>query len=197
MDEKDISRLAIERLHELRSRVEDAANIKPLTARQFEILSDTIRKRTGVMLSPTTLKRLWGYLDEAVTPRRSTLDLLSQFCGWPDFASFVAGHSIEIESGNVGAAVVRADVDIAPGEELTLFWPPARMCRVKYVGRGSWEVEESEGTRLQPRDTFTCPMIVEGEPLYLDNLNHAGARHGVYVCGRKSGIRFERPRKGE
>ena len=32
---------------------------------------------------------------------------------------------------------------------------------------------------------------VEGEPLYLDNLRQGSAPPIAYVCGKKSGVRFE------
>ena len=34
-------------------------------------------------------------------------------------------------------------------------------------------------------------LQVEGEPLYLDNLRQGSAPPIAYVCGKKSGVRFE------
>lgn len=174
--------------------VEKAANLTAaLTPKGFESLSETIRRRTGVLLSPTTLKRLWGYLDESVSPRASTLDVLARFCGWRDFGDFSAGNVPEIESGNIGSSTIRAGENISRGERVRLFWAPSRMCLIEYLGDIDWKVVEAEGTRLRPGDTFQCVLIVSGEPLYLDNLIHEGSHPGVYVCGRKSGITFKRP----
>lgn len=138
-----------------------------------------------------TLKRLWGYLDEQVRPRRSTLDVLARFCGWRDFDDFAVGNIPEIESGNVGNATIRTGENISRGERVRLFWPPSRVCLIEYTGGFDWKVVEAEGTRLLPGDTFRCALIVSGEPLYLDHLIHEGSRPGVYVCGRKSGITFK------
>ena len=171
-------------------RVEKAFGHRVLTTGQFEALAQSVFERTGVLLSPTTLKRLWGYLDEDVTPRRATLNTLARFCGWSDFEAFAAGESVEVESGNLGRPTVRADRDVSPGDRVRLFWQPGRMCLVEYDGGQSWHVVESEKTRLAAGDTFRCVLIVEGEPLYLDDLCHGGQRPGVYVCGRRSGVRF-------
>lgn len=173
-------------------RVETVANMEGRTSGQFEIISNIVSRRTGVLLSPTTLKRLWGYLDEQVTPRRSTLDVLARFCGWRDFDDFAAGNIPEIESGNIGSDSIRAGENISRGERVRLFWPPSRMCLIEYIGDIDWKVVEAEATRLRSGDTFRCALIVSGEPLYLDNLIHEGSRPGVYVCGRKSGITFKR-----
>lgn len=182
-----------ELIRKLCESVEKYAGIEVRTARQFEYLADRIESRTGVSLSPTTLKRLWGYLNEDVRPRESTLDVLATFCGWRNFKDFTEGRSPEIESGNVGAKLIRADQNVRIGDEVRVFWHPGRVCVIRYLGGGKWRVMEAEGTRLAAGDTFTCQLIVEGEPLYLDNLAHEGKEYGVYVCGRKSGITFEAP----
>lgn len=171
--------------------VEKAAKLTALTPKGFESLSEAIERRTGVLLSSTTLKRLWGYLDEPVTPRAFTLDILARFCGWRDFKDFADGNLPEIESGNIGSNSIRAGENISPGERVRLFWAPSRMCLIEYLGDIDWKVVEVEGTRLNPDDTFRCALIVSGEPLYLDNLIHEGLRPGVYVCGRKNGITFK------
>lgn len=171
--------------------VEAAANITASTPKEFETLSEAIYGRTGFLLSPTTLKRLWGYLDEPVKPRRSTLDVLARFCGWPDYAHFLSGNTPDIESGNVGSRYIRAGENITPGTLVRLFWNPSRVCDIEYLGAFDWKVVKSEGTRLRPGDRFSCRLIVAGEPLYLDNLVKDGNRAGVYVCGRKTGIDFK------
>lgn len=191
MDENAISRSIGKGIKELMQRVEETANINPSTPKEFDTLSETIFSRIGTLLSPTTLKRLWGYLNESVTARRSTLDTLSRFCGWRDFEHFISGISPDIESGNVGSKVIRAGENIRPGERVRLFWNPGRVCEIQYLGNLDWIVVESEGTRLQLGDRFRCPLIISGEPLYLDNLIKDGNSAGTYVCGTKSGVTFK------
>lgn len=189
MDEKEKCRP--EELKELCRTVESAAKIAASTPKEFELLSQAVFRRTGVLLSSTTLKRLWGYLDEPVTPRRSTLDTLARFCGWPGYAQFLIGKTPDIESGNAGGKVIRAGNNIRLGERVRLFWNPGRMCLIEYLGNLDWEVVAATATRLTPGDRFRCAMIVSGEPLYLDNLVKDGNRPGVYVCGRRTGVTFE------
>lgn len=179
-------------INKLCHRVEEAVSLSVKTPKQFEQLAMRIFERTGTLLSTTTLKRLWGYLNEDTNPRKSTLDVLAQCCGWRSFDDFAAGNVPEIESGFVCSQVLNVDKELVPGDVVRLIWAPARVCMIRYLGNSRWVVVDSEGTRLAPGDTFTCPMIVAGEPLYLDNLVHAGMRPGVYVCGRRSGITFLR-----
>ena len=46
-------------------------------------------------------------------------------------------------------------------------------------------------TRLKEGDTFECSLIIEGEPLYLDNLSQGNQQSIAYVCGKQSGVLFE------
>lgn len=179
-------------MNDLCRRVEQTAGLVASTPLQFEALADIIFRQTGTLLSPTTLKRIWGYLNEAKTPRVSTLNVLARFCGWRDFDDFASGNVPEIESGPVGSNVIKVERDMKKGERVRLMWPPARVCVIEYSGQWRWRVVESKGTRLLAGDTFTCPVIACGEPLYVSNLIHEGNDAGIYVCGRKSGITFVR-----
>lgn len=54
----------------------------------FIELSERIQERTQVLLSPTTLKRVWGRIDYQSSPSITTLNTLAQFAGflnWRDF----------------------------------------------------------------------------------------------------------------
>lgn len=190
MDEKSIPEFSTELISNLCRRVEETYGKVVLTPLQFEALAGDITHRMGERLSPTTLKRLWGYLNEPMTPRQSTLDILARYCGWNSYKAFMKGDKPEIESGSVGANVISVDKDMKCGERVKLMWQPSRVCIIEYLGGLKWMVVESEGTRLEPGDTFSCALIVSGEPLYLDNLVHADLKPGAYVCGRKSGISF-------
>ena len=59
----------------------------------FSELSGAINQSTGVLLSPTTLKRVWGRVNYNSSPSISTLNALAQFAGytnWRDFKNATA-----------------------------------------------------------------------------------------------------------
>ena len=66
---------------ELKNRVEAQVKRKIKTPNDFIFLSAVIWERTHETISPTTLKRLWGYIDGADHARNSTLRILSTFLG--------------------------------------------------------------------------------------------------------------------
>ncbi|MDE7096744.1 MAG: hypothetical protein K2O47_04540, partial [Muribaculaceae bacterium] len=138
MDKKNIPDISAGQLKHLLMRVEETYGKEVLTPLQFEALAEDILRRTGKLLSPTTLKRLWGYLKEAQTPRRSTLDVLARYCGWRDYEGFLKGNAPDIESGNVGTNVISADKNVKRGDRVRLMWPPSRVCEIEYLGERMW-----------------------------------------------------------
>lgn len=169
--------------------IENAVGCKMKTPRDFDRLSGMIFERTHERLSPTTLKRLFGYLDEGVSPRLFTLDVLSRFLGYKDYAGFLAGSG-EAQSGIVVGERLSA-VELPTGRMLRLTWPPDRMCTVRHLGGCRFEVVTAENTKLCVGDTFSCSLFVRHEPLYLDNLVHCGGVSAAYVAGKRDGIMFE------
>lgn len=160
------------------------------TSRHFEELSESIFSRTGQLLSTSTLKRLWGYLDEPVTPRLHTLDTLSRYAGWPDWKEFSEAPNADPESGPIGRPHLDVRHDLRRGDRVRLSWAPDRVCEIWYLSDLEFEIFSARNTRLQAGDRFRCSSIISDAPLYLDHLTRQGDDLGVYVCGRRSGVRF-------
>lgn len=176
----------------LRNDIETSLKRKMRTPKDFDFLHDCIFARLRVMVSPTTLKRIWGYLDEGVATRESTLTILARFIGYEDWTDYVnrRNEAKESESGLVLNHRLSVTEELEEGDILLLSWLPDRLCKVGYEGCGKFRVMESENTRLRAGDTFECRLIIEGEPLYLDNLCQEGRSPTAYVCGKKSGVRW-------
>jgi hypothetical protein len=58
------------------------------TSYDFEQLSNEIQVRTGVLLSVTTLKRIWGRVKYTSLPATTTLNALARFTGSNDWNAF-------------------------------------------------------------------------------------------------------------
>lgn len=162
------------------------------TPKDFTLLTERIYDRIHVQISPTTLKRLWGYLNEPVTPRPSTLNFLAQYLGYSNLSSFCESvkcpldpqsHLLISRMLSVGQIPLRAHI--------RLTWAPERVCEIIHEGKGQFTVLHSEKTKLQTGDTFECQIFIENEPLYLYNLVHDGKPVPAYVAGKKDGIHFE------
>lgn len=157
----------------------------------FVWLSEKIFDRLRVYVSHTTLKRLWGYIDEGVQTRESTLDVIARFLGYADYRAYCSRGCEEPESNPVMSRKLIPEDDLAEGDAVVLNWLPDRECVVVYLGGGKFRVEKSVNTRLREGTTFDCSLIVEGEPLYLNNVDLGVKELTAYVCGKKNGVRWE------
>lgn len=173
----------------LKENIERAFGHRIKSPREFDALRQSIFKRTGVLLSATTLKRFWGYIIDQKSLRRSTLDVLSRYAGWSDWESLKAGMpNSEIESGPIHKRHINVAEGMTSGEALEISWLPDRTIRIEYHDNGFFEIIDAENTRLKAGDLFRCSLICEGEPLYAEHLIRDGKDLGVYLCGRKNGI---------
>ena len=173
--------------------IETAVGRPMRTPKDYTFLSGCIYARLHILVSSTTLKRIWGYLDEGVESRPSTLGVLARFLGYRDWDDYCdrAAEAAERQSSPVMSRRLSVGEELKPGDRLRLTWQPERVCDVVYLGNLTFQVTASENTRLLEGDTFGCSLFVEGEPLYLDNLQQEGRPPVAYVCGKRSGIRFE------
>lgn len=91
------------------------------TTYDIEQLSIAIEEATGVTLSVTTLKRLWGKLKYTNMPATTTLNTLAQFVGYVDWRGFkreVAigeqrGAGSDTEEGTTGGGTQEQDASVA------------------------------------------------------------------------------------
>ena len=153
-----------------------------------------IFSRLHILVSATTLKRIWGYIDDNVSTRRGTLDILARYVGYADFEAFENGATAdggELSSNPIMSRRIDVDEQLQPGDLLRLTWQPGRVCDVEYRGERSFCVVASQNTRLCAGNTFKCSLMIEDEPLYIDSLIADGSAPVAYVCGKRSGIRFE------
>jgi hypothetical protein len=68
------------------------------TSADFENLQQRILDETGVSLSASTLRRIWGRVDYQHMPSGTTLNTLAQFAGYTDWRQFVRSQEVKIES---------------------------------------------------------------------------------------------------
>lgn len=177
----------------LKSAVEKTVGRRMSTPRDFDFLAMCIQDVTRTHISPTTLKRFWGYLDreKESVPRTFTLDLLSMYVGYKDFNAYCLSSSA---NDIVGSDFVKNPslyaTSLRPDNHVKLLWSPDRCVVVRYMGEDLFEVVESVNSKLQVGDRFCCGCFIEGEPLYLTRLVRKDQALGAYVCGQTDGVKF-------
>lgn len=172
---------------ELKHRIETNLKRKMKTPTDFIFLSGAVFERTRETMSPTTLKRLWGYLDGADQTRNSTLEILSQFLGFNGWDQFV--EEIGKDSGSDKVLSPHIDAkDLIVGDKVKVSWRPDRRCTFRYLGDLQFEVEAAENSKLKVGNTFYCSLFILGEPLYISRLVQGKNPPVDFVVGNKDGL---------
>ena len=174
-------------ISELKKRIEGNLKRKIRTPNDFIFLVDAVWERTHQTISPTTLKRLWGYIDGADETRDSTLHILSMFLGFDNWDAFVKEIGQDSGSDPVTSPHIKAD-DLNLGDRVFVSWKPDRRCTFRYLGSQKFIVEQAENSKLKVGNTFYANLFILGEPLYLSDLVQGNNLPLAYVVGNKDGL---------
>lgn len=172
---------------ELKKRIESKSKVTLRTPADFTFLAGLIADETSEILSPTTLKRLWGYIEGADTTRLSTLNILSKYIGfqhWEDFLTSLGDDSQSNFLLNGGINVK----DLKPDDMVAVEWLPNRRIVVRYLSDEKFEVISAENSKVKAGDTFECGFFILHEPLYVANLVHDNNEPVAFVMGTKDGL---------
>lgn len=173
----------------LRMDIERELKRRIRTPYDFEFLAGAIWERLHENISPTTLKRLWGYIDGADTTRRTTLCLLSRFLGFDDWEAYLASLAArtDVESETFAGEGLHID-DLLPDDLVEVTWLPNRRCVFRYLGNAHFLVTEAENAKLHVGDRFETACFILGKPMYLDHLVRNNEPPTAYVAGSKNGL---------
>lgn len=166
----------------LRTAVESVAGRPLRSPMDFDWCSLRIAEQCGERISPTTLKRVWGYLDEGHAPRLSTLSSLARFLGARDWEEWLRKE----DSGFIAEQVL-ATKDLTVGDHIELTWRPDRRCRAEYLGNGWFVVRKATHAKLPVGAQFQATLFTSGHPLYLSGTLPAGEPF-TYIAGRSQGL---------
>lgn len=125
------------------------------TTTDFEEFSVHLSHDTGQNVSASTLKRLWGYVNDSHKPRMFTLDILAQYLGHANYYAFVSWlkTSTRYNSSFFNAKQLISN-ELDAGTEVEIGWSPNRLVRLRYVGESRYEVVLSQNSKLVPGDSF-------------------------------------------
>lgn len=178
----------------LRLLVEQRLGKKVLVTSDFAELSAKILECTGIYLAQITLRRFWTdkpCVCYNVAPRRSTLDVLSQYAGYGSWDAFAVNcNAAWLNSSDYILKVDLQASKMPQGVVLELTWAPDRLVRIVSMGKCLFRVQESKNSKLSVGDTFRTELFMEGEPLLLTDLVHDGKPQMKFLCGRVDGIRY-------
>ena len=171
----------------LREKIEETLG-KPIRyPSDCEHLAAHIADITGETVGVTTIKRLFGFIDDVKTPRLSTLDIISRYAGYENYdrmrLSLIGDGDSEFDrKGEIDIHLLKA------GDKIRFEYVPDRIVRIRYVGEMTFEVEEAFGSSLKKGDILLIRGFALGEPLKIDNVERDGKSLGRYTAGKVAGL---------
>lgn len=159
------------------------------TTTDFEMLSVHLKLECGLLLSPSTLKRLWGYVNDIHKPRVNTLDALSRYLGhknFKEFCSWLKSSSVYNSSFFTAQQIVSKELKM--GSVVEIGWSPNRYLRLSYKGDAWFEVLEAKQSKLKEGDCFEATSFLMGQPLSLPYILRDGIRTLPFIAGRNGGL---------
>ena len=173
----------------LRSDLEQRMGQQLQSPADFQLLIQQIWEKNHAVLSLSTIKRLWGYVENNGAPRLSTLNTLAQFLGFTDWNAYLV--ALEQRGGTESAMFTGEGihtVDLQAGDRIAVAWQPNRQCTFRYLGDNQFVVEDSENAKLQRGTIFSAARFMIGQPMYLDNILLADGSRTSYVAGKRNGL---------
>ena len=155
----------------------------------FQLLIHRIWEKQHAVLSLSTIKRLWGYVESNGAPRLSTLNTLARFLNFTDWHAYLV--SLEQRGGIESAMFTGEGIqtsELKKGDLIAVTWQPNRQCTFRYLGENQFVVVESKNAKLQKNTTFSAVRFMIGQPMYLDNILLADGTRTSYVAGKRNGL---------
>lgn len=162
---------------------------KPITySQECEALVEAIYEATGERLGTTTLKRYFGLVSERVIPRKSTLDIIAQYIGYPSYKLLVADMGSDTD---ISAFSLVDGVDVTMlenGTQIQLTYDPNRLIVMTYLGDFQFIVNESQGSKLRKGDVLKVTHLDVGYELIAQTVIRDGNNLGQYIAGKEGGL---------
>lgn len=171
----------------VRAKIEEAYGKAVRYPADCEHLAANIAEITRESVGVTTLKRIFGFVNDVRSPRLATLDILARYAGYSDYDSMRVILLGEGDSGFEGNEDIRLSA-LQQGNIVRFEYLPDRMVRVRYLGDGKFEVEESVGSSLRRGDLLLIRGFAYGQPLTVDSVLREGRNLGRYIAGKTSGL---------
>jgi len=174
-------------MEQLKFAIQKKLNRTMESPKDFEYLSEQIQSAVGEYLSPTTLKRIFGFIPMDGAPRSSTLSILARYIGCTGWQDFLDKQTVE--SGFVAASKILTS-ELVVGQKVSLAWNPDRECLIEYLGENRFVVLHSANAKLQIGDQFTCGQFVQGQPMAASNYRSVRNQTSLdtYIAGAQSGL---------
>ncbi len=157
-------------------------------SQECEALVEAIYEETGERLGISTLKRIFGFVGHHVIPRASTMDIIAQYVGYPNYNLLLKdmGNDTEISAFTPVDEIVISK--LSEGTQIQFTYHPNRLIVMTYLGNSNFIVNESINSKLQKGDTVKITHLVLGYELVVLDVSRDGISLGSYTAAKQGGL---------
>lgn len=171
--------------------VENKFNFRTRTTSDFECLSEAIYNSRNTHISPSTLKRLWGYVKYRYVPRESTLDILANYVGFSSYNVFCEKNGAIMESASLFISNKQLDsLCMECGTVIAVCWDPDRYVEFEKITDLCYRVAVSKNSKLKAGDNCCISSFIDGHSLLVTNIIRDDVKLKAYIAGKHKGIRI-------
>lgn len=175
-------------LNFLKSKIEERFGDPLLYSQQCEALSQAILDFTGDYVSETTLKRIFGFSNRKVEPRKSTLDSLAHYLGYKNWEDLMDEYRGSPAISDFMEVVEINPETLNPGTKITLSYLPDRKLILDFLNGNKFLVVSALNSKLQEGDILTISQIYKDFELIVSKVEREGKDLGGYVAAKETGI---------
>ena len=172
----------------LKVKIEERFGKKLRYTSDLDALAQAIVDETKEPIGVSTLKRMFGFVSQTVTPRLSTMDIIAQYCGYPNYKlmSHDLGTDIEISDFTEVQEILSSQIE--EGAMLQLTYDPGRVLVLTYIGDNYYIVNESQKSKLQKGDKLKITHLTKGFELVAGEVIREGKNLGSYTSAKQGGL---------
>jgi len=172
-------------LENLKTQVAKVYGGRISTTNDFSELAEAIKAKTGQMVSDSTLKRIWGYVNYTPQPHTTTLNIIAQYAGYGSYREFC--NSMNLSSSFFACDKI-VTAELTPGDKILLGWAPDREVIIEFNGGLSFTVIDGGTSKLENGDRLEADEFLKGVPMFFGKVQRGSTELPAYVAGKAMGI---------
>ncbi|MDE7135900.1 MAG: hypothetical protein K2N91_04655 [Muribaculaceae bacterium] len=176
--------------NEILKRLREKVGLSMTRSTDFDVLSQAIKDKTNENLGVNTLKRLFGFNTDKVVHRISTMDIIAQYLGSPDYETLIKELGEDADISMFTPIDCIEVQDLERGAQVRVAYDPNRIFFLTYVGDFNFIVNEAEGSQnVKKGDLLTITQFAVGHRFVVAHVVRDGVDLGCYESAKYKGLK--------
>ena len=148
-------------------------------------ISTTCKQR----ISASTIKRLYGFVQNIEQPRLYTLDVISNYLGYSYWENLLTSLNTQPKSSNETIEQL-ISTELEKDTLVEIGYEPHRIIGLKFIGNNQFEAIHSSDSKILKGDLISFQHANLHYPLLIIEIIRSEKNIGQYLAGSVSGVTF-------